>query len=94
VHLLFEQALPDFVFQRLNLPAQRRLREEDILRGAADVARFSHRHEVTQLPESHAGQHNHEAGPGQLLSIGWLCKLPPPCRHENDNNRVDHSPGR
>jgi hypothetical protein len=50
----FEQALADFPFERLDLPAQRGLGEEDFLRRAADVAGLGHRHEVTQLAQFHA----------------------------------------
>jgi hypothetical protein len=41
-----------------------------VFRGAADVAGLSHRHEVTQLSQFHAGQHNSKAVSGQSLSIG------------------------
>jgi len=49
----FQQALSDFVFQRLDLPAQGRLRKENRLRRLADIACFGHSHEVTELSEFH-----------------------------------------
>ena len=52
--LPLQQALPDLVFQRLDLAAQRGLRQEYLLGGAADVPFLSHRNEVTQLSEFHA----------------------------------------
>jgi hypothetical protein len=53
--LSFQQALADLVLQRLDLAAQRGLRQEKLLGGTADVGFFSHRHEVPQLSEFHAG---------------------------------------
>jgi len=49
MRLPLQQALADLILQRLDLAAQGGLRQEDLLRGAADVALLSHRHEVTQL---------------------------------------------
>ena len=63
--LAFQQALADLVLQRLDLPAQGGLRQENPFRGAADVAFLGHRHEVAQLSEFHAGQHNQKAVSGQ-----------------------------
>ena len=48
-----KQALPDLLLQRLDLPAQRRLREEDLSGGPADVAGIRDGDEVAQLPEFH-----------------------------------------
>jgi hypothetical protein len=56
--LAFQQALANLVFQRFNLSAQGGLRQENLFCCAADVAFLGYRHEITQLSEFHAGQHN------------------------------------
>jgi hypothetical protein len=82
--LTLQQALADFVLQRLDLPTQRGLREEKFLRGAADVARLGHGHEVTQLSEFHEREHNRKAGSGQELGIIQWLRKPPLCAYEID----------
>lgn len=48
-----EQALANLLLQRLDLPAERGLCEENLLRGAADIAGLGDGDEVTQLAEFH-----------------------------------------
>jgi hypothetical protein len=81
-----QQALPDFIFQRLDLPAQCGLRQKDFLRGGADVTGLGHGHEVTQLSEFHVRQHNQKAGSGKELGIIPNEKDQALCSHENESD--------
>jgi hypothetical protein len=50
-----EQRGLKLVFDRLDLPAERRLRHPQRLRGAAEIAMLDHRKEVLDFPDIHRG---------------------------------------
>jgi hypothetical protein len=43
----------DFIFEVVDLPAQGRLRDVQLRRGARDIFRFSHGDKVTEMAEFH-----------------------------------------
>jgi hypothetical protein len=53
MRLPFEQLLFQLRLQRLDLPAQCRLRQEDLLRRPADIALLGDRHKIAQLTQLH-----------------------------------------
>src|SRR6187455_180465 len=67
--LTLQQALADFVLQCFDLAAQRGLRQKNFLRGTADVARFGHSHEITQLSEFHASSINRMQAQANNLAL-------------------------
>jgi hypothetical protein len=48
-----EERRADFVFERSDLPADRRLRDSQAARGAPDVSFFGYGYEVLDLREAH-----------------------------------------
>ncbi|MEI9922244.1 MAG: hypothetical protein WDN50_00485 [Bradyrhizobium sp.] len=50
-----EQRGLKLVFDRLDLPAERRLRHPQRLRGAGEIAVLDHRKEVLDFPDIHGG---------------------------------------
>ena len=49
----FQQTHFKFVFQRFDLPAQRRLGQVQALGGAPEIQLLGHRHKITQVSQFH-----------------------------------------
>jgi hypothetical protein len=69
-----EQTHADFVLQRADLAAQRRLRDAKALCGAPHIAFFGNGDEVTELGKAHGVRVYGFPGPSAALDV-WLDRI-------------------